>query len=81
MANCRVKITMSRVETPVPIFGSPSLISLGFSRTEVLMIRYFRSAASTSSWESSVSSPDWISPPTVRPFQTYTGTIDSPAVR
>ena len=70
VANWRVKMARSRVVTPPPSLGMENFISAFFSRTEEMMIRRLRSAASASSWLSSVSSPVWISPAVVRPFHT-----------
>jgi len=49
VANWRVKMARSRVETPEPNFGRLSLTSPFFSRTDVMMIRFLRRAASASS--------------------------------
>src|ERR1041385_936809 len=67
VANCRVKIARSFVDTPPPNFGicTPD----DFGRREVTRMRFLRRISSASSCRPTSISPVCASPASVRPFQ------------
>jgi hypothetical protein len=70
VANCRVKIARSFVETltPPPNFGMVK--PLPFGRRDVTRMRFLRSSSSASSCRPTSISPLWASPAMLRPFHT-----------
>src|SRR5262245_28255102 len=74
VANWRVKIARSFVETPgPPNFGSDA--PPDFGRSEVTRMRFLRRSSSASSWRPTSISPVWASPASVRPFQMKTAIV------